>query len=88
MPAWTAGKSCKIAVVAKYNGEWNKDLSNAITVTPNNTTVSTRTYPTNIKVEHNAKDHRSRFKWDKLEGAEKYGIAVFMAVQIMRVSGR
>ena len=77
----TAGKSYKVAAIAMYNGEWNKDLSNAITVTPNKASVNPNkpTYPTNIKVEYNTKDHQLRFKWDKVEGAEKYGIAVFMA---------
>ncbi|WP_295157501.1 BspA family leucine-rich repeat surface protein, partial [uncultured Ruminococcus sp.] len=37
------------------------------------------TYPTNIKVEYSEKTRQVRFKWNKVEGAEKYGIAVFMA---------
>ncbi|WP_295154952.1 DUF4832 domain-containing protein [uncultured Ruminococcus sp.] len=37
------------------------------------------TYPTNIKVAYSEKNHQVRFTWDKVEGAEKYGIAVYMA---------
>ncbi|WP_295154954.1 BspA family leucine-rich repeat surface protein [uncultured Ruminococcus sp.] len=37
------------------------------------------TYPTNIKVEYSEKNHQVRFRWDEVENAEKYGIAVFMA---------
>ncbi|WP_347499924.1 BspA family leucine-rich repeat surface protein [Ruminococcus albus] len=37
------------------------------------------TYPTNIKVEYSAKYHQVRFKWDKVEGADRYGIAVYLA---------
>ncbi|MBE6874558.1 MAG: BspA family leucine-rich repeat surface protein [Ruminococcus albus] len=37
------------------------------------------TYPTNIKVEYSEKYHQIRFTWDKVEGADRYGIAVYMA---------
>jgi surface protein len=37
------------------------------------------TYPTNIKVEYSAKYHQVRFTWDKVEGADRYGIAVYLA---------
>ena len=33
------------------------------------------TYPTNIKVEYSEKYHQVRFTWDKVEGADRYGIA-------------
>jgi hypothetical protein len=37
------------------------------------------TYPTNIKVEYSSKSHQVRFTWDKVEGADRYGIAVYLA---------
>jgi hypothetical protein len=37
------------------------------------------TYPTNIKVEYSEKYHQVRFKWDKVEGADRYGVAVYLA---------
>ncbi|MCR5021279.1 BspA family leucine-rich repeat surface protein [Ruminococcus sp.] len=37
------------------------------------------TYPTNIKVEYSEKYHQVRFKWDEVEGADRYGIAVYLA---------
>jgi len=37
------------------------------------------TYPTNIKVEYIKKYHQVRFTWDKVESADKYSIAVFLA---------
>ncbi|SFC12016.1 BspA family leucine-rich repeat surface protein [Ruminococcus albus] len=37
------------------------------------------TYPTNIKVEYSEKYHQVRFTWDKVDGADRYGIAVYLA---------
>ena len=37
------------------------------------------TYPTNIKVEYSEKYRQVRFTWDKVEGADRYGIAVYLA---------
>ncbi|SFB97631.1 BspA family leucine-rich repeat surface protein [Ruminococcus albus] len=37
------------------------------------------TYPTNIKVEYSKEYHQVRFTWDKVEGADRYGIAVYLA---------
>ena len=37
------------------------------------------TYPTNIKVEYSEKYHQARLTWDKVEGADRYGIAVYLA---------
>ena len=49
------------------------------------------TYPTNIKVEYSEKYHQVRFTWDKVEGADKYGIAVYLAgkwrVQAQNITG-
>jgi hypothetical protein len=49
------------------------------------------TFPTNIKVEYSEKYHQVRFTWDKVYGAEKYGIAVYLAgkwrVQTQNITG-
>ena len=49
------------------------------------------TYPTNIKVEYNEQYHQVRFTWDKVENAEKYGIAVYLAgkwrIQTQNITG-
>ncbi len=49
------------------------------------------TYPTNIKVEYNEQYHQIRFTWDKVENAEKYGIAVYLAgkwrIQTQNITG-
>jgi surface protein len=37
------------------------------------------TYPTNINVEYSEQYHQLRFTWDKVEGADRYGIAVYLA---------
>jgi mannan endo-1,4-beta-mannosidase len=37
------------------------------------------TYPTNIKVNYSTKYHQVQFIWDKVKGADKYGIAVYLA---------
>jgi surface protein len=42
-------------------------------------TFNARTYPTKINVEHSEKYHQVRFTWDKVENADKYGIAVYLA---------
>ena len=37
------------------------------------------TYPTNIRVNYSSKYHQVQFVWDKVKGADKYGIAVYLA---------
>ncbi|MBO5560009.1 BspA family leucine-rich repeat surface protein [Ruminococcus sp.] len=37
------------------------------------------TYPTNIKVEYNQIYHQVRLTWDKVEDADRYGIALYLA---------
>jgi hypothetical protein len=37
------------------------------------------TYPTNIKVDYSEEYHQIRFTWDKVENAQQYGIAVYLA---------
>ncbi|SEK57039.1 BspA family leucine-rich repeat surface protein [Ruminococcus albus] len=41
--------------------------------------IEEETYPTSIKVEYSEKYHQVRFKWNKVEGADRYGIAVYLA---------
>jgi len=52
--------------------EWGKTNGN-------NDTPSTDTYPKNIKVETNSQYHQLRISWDKVDGADRYGIAVLLA---------
>ncbi|SDA26849.1 hypothetical protein SAMN02910447_02723 [Ruminococcus sp. YE71] len=70
----TAGKQYKVAVIAKVNGKWSTDVSNAIIVTPN---AAAANYPkiTNVEVKGSA----FRLTWDAAEGTEKYCIAYFSA---------
>ena len=52
---------------------------------------STNTYPTNIKVEYSETYHQVRFTWNKVEGADRYGIAVYLAgkwrIQTQNITG-
>ena len=49
------------------------------------------TYPTNIKVEYSKEYHQVRFTWDKVENADRYEIAVYLAgkwrVQAQNITG-
>ncbi|ADU21299.1 glycoside hydrolase family 9 protein [Ruminococcus albus] len=36
-------------------------------------------YPTNIKVDYSEEYHQVRFTWNKVENADRYGIAVYLA---------
>ena len=36
-------------------------------------------YPTNIKVDYSEEYHQARFTWNKVENADRYGIAVYLA---------
>jgi hypothetical protein len=56
---------------AVIENEGNNTYKRFGTVTP--------TYPTNIKAEYSAKYHQVRFTWDKVEDADRYGIAVYLA---------
>ena len=57
-----------------YKGEWNMDFSKAVTVTTEAEPVNL--YPT---VQTQVKDNKIGFKWNKVPGAEKYGIGVYQA---------
>jgi hypothetical protein len=64
-------------------------LTQSITAQAANTNIST--YPKNIKVEYSEKYRQVRFTWDKVEGADKYAIAVYLAgkwkVQAQNITG-
>ena len=40
---------------------------------------SSATYPTNVQVQYSEAYHQVRFTWDKVAGADRYGIAVYLA---------
>ena len=71
----TNGTNYKVAVVAYANGAWNLNYDNAIIVTPK-ASSTTSLYP---EVQTQVKDHKIGFKWNKIPGAEKYGIGVYQA---------
>ena len=65
------GSNYRVCVVAKVDGEWIKDFSNEVTVTPK---AASNPYP---NFQTTVKDHKIGFKWEAVAGAEKYAIAVF-----------
>ena len=74
-----AGTSYKVAVLANNNGKYDGDYSKAITVTTQKSSTQTTDYPTNVKANYNTQYHQVQFVWDKVQGADKYGIAVYLA---------
>ncbi len=66
-----AGTEYKVAVIAKINGKWNNDFSNAIVVTPKETNVPA--YPV---VKSQVYQDQFRLQWTAVKGAEKYALAV------------
>ncbi len=50
-----------------------------IVVKKKNETEIGLTYPTNIKVDYSEDYHQIRFTWDKVQNADRYGIAVYLA---------
>ena len=72
-----AGTNYKLAVIAKKNGVWVKDLSNAIEVTPN---VGVKhDYPEVTSIQYDEANHQFRLNWSAADKAEMYGIAVKVA---------
>lgn len=67
-----AGNEYKVAVIAKINGSWNYDVSNAVT-------ISAKTEVSFPVLTVRAENNRFLLDWTKVEGAEKYGIAVFIS---------
>ncbi|ADU23792.1 Ricin B lectin (plasmid) [Ruminococcus albus 7 = DSM 20455] len=69
-----AGTNYRVAVIVMINGKWKQDFSNAITITPNEAKISK--YPI---VTSEVSGNQFRLKWSPVDGAEKYGIAVFLS---------
>ena len=72
--------------------DWEKSAEAVIKPTSSNVSVRAvyaegepqvqppaKTYPENISTEYSEKYHQVRFTWDKVEGADRYGIAVYLA---------
>lgn len=72
-----AGTYYKVAVIAKKNGVWEKDMSNAIVVTPN--AVAVKIYPEVTSIQYDETSHQFRLNWSAADKAEMYGIAVKLA---------
>ncbi len=69
-----ANTEYKIAVIAKFNGEWNYDFTNAITVTAD--PVKNGKYPKVSDIEYSKSTHQFKLNWTAVDGASRYGIAV------------
>lgn len=72
-----AGYNYKVAVVTMIGDKCNKDLSNAITVTPLTSAVSK--YPNVTNIKYSDKYHQFKLEWNAVDGATQYGIAVKLA---------
>ncbi len=68
-----AGKKYTVAVAAKFNGKWNTDLSNAVTVVLG---MPASVYPWFYATP--VGDGKICIAWDYVPEAENYGIAVFL----------
>ena len=69
-----AGTEYNVAVIAKVGGIWRTDFSNAAVVSPLEEAVVT--YP---EVTAEVSGNQIKLDWTEVEGAEKYGIAVFIS---------
>ena len=70
------GQEYKVAVITYAYGNWVTDVSNAIVVSPKDTTTK---YPAVKNIEYNDEYHQFRLTWTKVKDAEKYGVAVYLA---------
>ena len=68
------GQEYKVAVIAMFNGEWKRDYSKAITVTPRD-----EEYPTLSNIEYSRQFHQFKLEWNEVQDAEEYGVAVKIA---------
>ena len=71
-----SGVDYQVAVIGMFDGQWNMDFSNAITVTPN--VVTAPVYPKE-SVQYSPEFHKIKIDWTKVDGATQYGIAVKLA---------
>ncbi|MCR5142574.1 MAG: CotH kinase family protein [Ruminococcus sp.] len=69
----TPGYQYNVAVIAKIGGIWKRDYSQVITVSP---AVPESEYPVVSSVAYNSKYHQAELKWQRVEGATKYAVAV------------
>ncbi len=67
-----SGNEYKVAVIAKINGKWVRDFSEAITVSP-----KAKVGLPELTVT--AQNNRLVLDWTAVEGAEKYGVAVYIS---------
>ncbi len=75
MDGLTEGKEYWISVIVMSEGRWVKDFSNARNVTPQ---ITAGKYPVLQSVEHNAPTHQFKLNWSAVDGAQQYGIAVYL----------
>ena len=68
------GHEYKVAVVAMFNGKWNMDDSNVITVSPKDAE-----YPQVNDIEYSRQFHQFRLHWDEVDDADEYAVAVKLA---------
>ena len=71
-----AGTNYEVAVIAMFSGKWNTDFSKAITVFADESAASK--YPKVTDIVYNEQYHQFKLDWDAVDGAEKYGVAVFI----------
>lgn len=81
-----AGTNYRVAVIAMFNGEWNVDFFKAITINANESVASKYPRVTDVVYNYEVEDivnknkyHQFKVYWDAVDGAEKYGVAVFIA---------
>ncbi|SFC76466.1 fibronectin type III domain-containing protein [Ruminococcus albus] len=81
----TKGQKIYNLVLMQDRSNYNSDIDNhAKTVSveiqnSNPTNPTNPTYPTDIKVDYSEQYHQIRFTWEKVENADRYGIAVYLA---------
>jgi hypothetical protein len=68
-----AGSTHKYAVIVKANGKWNKDYSNAVSVTVKGSSTTGK-YPV---VTSEVQGKQFRLKWTAVSGATAYGVACY-----------
>ncbi|SFB88300.1 fibronectin type III domain-containing protein [Ruminococcus albus] len=75
---------------SNYNSDIG-DYAKNVSVEIQNSNPTNPTYPTNIKVDYSEQYHQIRFTWDKVENADRYGIAVYLAgkwrIQTQTITG-
>ena len=70
------GQEYKVAVIAYAYGDWVTNVTNAIVVSPKDTTTK---YPVVKNIDYNEEFHQFRLTWSKVKDAQNYGVAVYLA---------